>query len=324
MFHTGIAWLRQAVNDLQRDRQRERVLRQAIEDVVEIADPIIRLAPRYRRTLRPSVTTALAYCDELVRAIPGPVRLDPDCYYDDPLVKAVFRSAEEMEIVLRNARNTELPGTGEEIFAVLLMDRTEKTIFGPSRQGDVVQNDVAMQAVTFTDHRIVAQAADRQAAVILLRQRILEVLAGVAMERIAALKANLAELRERRQQLGSMYRILCGKPRVFELFCRGEPEQADKVREVKELLNATDEEIGEARKEVETPDDTLLHLKRVMDFPADALVVRPQSLRLDWKNVIVEDSRDPEANEITLAEFTLNRELRRSAVLVRFDRRANA
>jgi uncharacterized protein (DUF342 family) len=94
------------------------------------------------------------------------------------------------------------------------------------------------------------------------------------------------------------------------------------VREVKELLSATDEEIREARKEVETPDDTLLHLKRIMDSPADTLVVRRQSLRLDWKNVIVGDSRDIEANEITLAEFILNQDLQRSAVLVRFDRGA--
>lgn len=322
MFNSGVAWLRQAVNDLQRNRQRERILRQAIEDVVEIADPIIRLAPRYRRTLHPSVATAMAYCDELVVAIPGPVRLDPNGYYDDPLVKAVFLSADEMNIVLRNARNTDLPGTGAEIFALLLMDRTEKTIFGPSQQGDVVLNDVSMQAVTFTNHRIVAQAVDMHAAALLLRQRILEVLAGVAMEKIASLKGNLAELRERRQQLGSMYRILCGKPKVFEIFCHGEPEQADKVREVKELMDATDEEIKEARKEVETPGDTLKHLKRIMDSPADTLVVRRQSLRLDWKNVIVGDSRDTEASEIKLAEFTLNREMRRSAVLVRFDRQA--
>ena len=321
MFDAGIIWLRGAVNGLHRKRQRERDLRQAIEDVVEIADPLIRLAHRYRRTLGPAVATAMAYCDELVRVIPGPVRLEPHSYYDDPLVKAVFRSADEMEIVLRNARNHELPGTEEEIFGLLLMDRTEKTVFGSSRQGDVVLHNVPMQAVTFTNHRIVARAADLEATVTLLKQRILEVLAGVALERIAALKANLTELRERRQQLGSMYRILCGKPRVFELFCQSELAQAEKVREVKELLGATDEDINEARKAVETPDDTLLHLKRIMDFPADTLVVRPQSQRLDWKNVIVDDRRDTEASVISLAEFTVNRELKRSAVLVRFDRK---
>ena len=321
MFDAGITWLRGAVNALSRKRQRELDLRRAIEDVVEIADPLIRLAHRYRRTLGPSVATAMAYCDEMVRVIPGPVRLHPNSYYDDPLVKAVFRSAEEMEIVLRNARNPDPPGTGEEIFALLLMDRTEKTILGASRQGEVVMNNVPMQAVTFSNHRIVARAADRQATVTLLKQRILEVLAGVAMERIAAFKANLTELRERRQRLGSMYRILCGKPRVFELFCQSELEQAEKVREVKVLLGATDDEIKEARKAVETPDDTLTHLKRIMDFPAATLVVRPQLLRLDWKNVIVNDRRDTEANEITLAEFTLNQESQRSAVLVRFDRR---
>lgn len=320
MFDSTLAWLHQAVDDRRRERRRERALQQKIEEVVEIADPVLRLADCYRRVLRPSVATAVAYCAELVRVLPGPVRLHPPGYFDDPLVKAVFRSADELEIVLRNARNPEPAGTGGEVFALLLMDRTEKTIFGPSRQGDVVLNDVAMQAVTFTNHRIVAQAPDLEATVSLLQQRILEVLAGVAMEKIASLKSQLAELRERRERLGSMYRILCGKPKVFDLFCSGEPAQAEKVREVKELLSATDDEITAARKAVETPDDTLLHLKRILDDPADSLVVRPLSLRLDWKNVLVDASQDLEAHEITLAEFTFNRKLHRSAVLVRFDR----
>ena len=51
------------------------------------------------------------------------------------------------------------------------------------------------------------------------------------------------------------------------------------------------------------------------------LSAEPQSLRLDWKNVIVDDRRDTEASVISLAEFTVNRELKRSAVLVRFDRK---
>ena len=44
MFDTGIAWLRQEIDNLRRDRLRRQDLLKSVEEVVEIVDPIIRLA----------------------------------------------------------------------------------------------------------------------------------------------------------------------------------------------------------------------------------------------------------------------------------------
>jgi hypothetical protein len=320
MFDTGIAWLRQEIDGLRQDRLHRQALLKSVEEIVEIVDPIIRLAHSYRKKLLPPVETATTYCNHLVKSLPGPVRLHRSSYYDDPLVKALFLSVDEMENILQNARNTEIPGAGQEIFALLTMSKTEKTVYGHKQQGEVVLRDVAMQAVTFIDHRVVAPAADLQATETQLQQRSLEILASVAMEKIASLRANLAELRERRARLSSMHRILCGKRCTFEMFAQPEQENVKKIQELKELLSETDKEIELARKEIDTPDDTLGHLVSLMSSSADILVLRQHSLRLNWMNVIVEKGEEAEFHQINLAELTLNQELRRSAVLVCFDR----
>jgi hypothetical protein len=320
MVHSGIAWLRQEFDNLREDRRQRQLLEQTVEEVVDIADPKIRLARRYLKILLPSVTTAVAYCREMVRAIPGPVRLDPVSYNDDPLVKALFPSVYEMENTLRQARNTAIPGQGREIFALLTMDRKEKTIYSHQQHGEMILRDVAMRSVNFDEHRVVAPSTDLEATRHLLEQRALEVLATVAMERISSLRANVAELRERRERLTAMHRMLGGKHRASELFAQ--PVQADmeKINELKKLLKTTEEEIEQARQVLETPEDMLGQLQRIMAVPADTFVLREQSLRLNWMNVLVEEGGQDEVNEITLAELILNQDLQRSAVLVRFDR----
>lgn len=320
MFNTGIYWLRKEIHELQQGRRRRQDVLKAVEEVVEIADPIIRLAHRYRKILLPSIETAMTYCNQLVNSLPGPLRLNRSAYYDDPQVKALFLSVEAMDLILRQARNMAAPEWGQEIFALLTMNKSEKTIYGHKQLGEQILRDVAMQAVTFTDHRVVGTAADLETAKIQLKQRSLEILAGVAMEKIATLKANLAELRERRERLNAMHQILSGKRRTFEIFAQPEQENAKKISELKALLSATEEEITIARKELETPDDRLGHLKGVMDLPADTIALRAQSLRLNWMNVIAEDGEEAGIHQINLAELSLNEELQRSAILVCFDR----
>jgi len=322
MFAHKINWIKQGVERLRQDRQHRQTLLATVESVVEIADPKIRLARRYRQTLLAPVETATSYCRQLVQALPGPVRLDPQSYHGDPLVKALFPTLEEMETILRQARNTEPPGSGEEVFGLLTMGKKEKTIYGHQQQGELLVRDVAMQAVTFVDHRVVALAADLEATRERLQQRALEILATVAMENIATLRASLAELRERRERLAAMLRILGGKRRTFELFPQGEQGSSEKIGEVQTLLKTTDIEIETARQGLETPEEVLDHLHRILIKPAETMTIQEYSLVLNWMNVIVSaNGQQEEGHVISLAELMLKQELQRWAMLVCFDRR---
>ena len=316
MFN-NIPWLRMKVEKLRQDRQHRQDLLQSIEEVVEIADPKIRLAGRYRKVLLAPVEQAISHCSQLASSIPGPVRLHQKTYYDSPLVKAFFRTIEEMEMLLRQARKAAEPGGEKELFALLTMTKTETVIYGHKQQGEMILADVPMRAVTFVDHRIVAPSPDLQATLTKLVQRSLQIMAGVAMEKITSLKGDLAELRERRARLSSMRHILRGKRQTFEIFAQPEQENAQKLQELEMLLSETEKEIETVKKEIDTPEDALGYLQRIIASPG-TLALHQQSLKLNWMNVFAEGGEP--FHQIDLAELTLNEELRRSAVLVSFDR----
>jgi hypothetical protein len=55
-----------------------------------------------------------------------------------------------------------------------------------------------------------------------------------------------------------------------------------------------------------------------MRKPGDILVVHNQLFHLNWMGVRVDNEPGSDGNDITLAEFSLQEEFRRSAVLVSF------
>jgi len=315
-----VAWIQGFGQRYQAGRAQEQILRQATDMIVEVADPSIRQIGRYRKILRSPVAGAMEYCATLVDSIPGPVRLSRQQYHADPLVKAIFTSADELEEVLRIVpENRDLPEHEKErdSIALLTMAKTEKTIFRHHQQGDVILRDVKSRAVNFSDHRLVAPSSTIDNTKELLRQRALEVLATIAMERITSFRGNLAELRERREHLKSMRRIFGGRKPTQELFAGPDRETAEKLRKVKKLLTEIKAQIETARQEFGTPEDALALLQKIMNQPEDALVARDQTMRVDWMNVLVAGN-DAEGNEISLAELSVTEELQRSAVLVVF------
>lgn len=317
------SWFRFDGNNLGNEDFSHQVVRDAIDMVVEIADPRIRQIRRYRRHMAPSVRDALEYCTDLVGSLRGPVRLSRSQYHADPLVKALFASPDELEEVLRLAFINAEEGDGkgrEETFALLTMARQEKTIFTHGRNGDMVMRDMQKQTVNFVDHRVVTPSTDLEVLRTRLRTRALEVLATVAMEHIAELRGELAELREHKIRLKTMLTVLGGRNHTLELLAQPSRETARKIQAVKEELHQVDSSIAEVRKKVELPQDSLLLLQQCLERVGELLTSGEQRLRLNWMNVRVEADPDEEGNDIELTELALKDELRRSAVLVTFNR----
>ena len=314
-------WIGNIWSQYRTRRDNEEVLRQATEQVVKVADPVIRQARRYRKVLRTPVSGAMDYCQSLIDAVPGPVTLSRSQYHADPLVKALFASPDELEEVLRiSPEVTALRKQGHtgKVSAMLTMLHQEKTIFVHKQEGDIVRRDVQQRAVNFSDHRIVAPAGDFNRARTGIVHRGLEVLATIAMERITTLKSRKAELRQKREYLKGMMKILGGRNYMHEMFATPDPDKREEFRKAEKALVVVEQELTELQEKMTYPEHSLGHLEKIMRKPADTLVVRSQTFRLNWMGVRVEDEPGAEGNEITLAEFSIHEELRRSAVLVTF------
>lgn len=317
----GGGWLKGLYLQYQdKQKQTENIYR-TTERLIEIADPKIRQAGNYRKKLYGTITEAKDYCSTLIDAIPGPVELNKKQYFDNPIVNALFTSAENLEEVLQTNQDVaslKKDGITGPIIALMTMHKDEKTVYGYQKDGEQVLHDVAQRAVNFTDHRLVGLSQSLSFTKNGIVDRGLDVLAAVAMEEITTLKSKKSELQQKKEYLKATMKILTGKARVFEMFSSPDPGKHEEYRKAEAMLVEVESELEELNKKIGMPDQSLSCLDSVLNQSTDFLKVQKQAMRLNWMNIRIDNRPEEEGNSITLAEFTLNEELKRSAVLVTF------
>jgi len=89
-------------------------------------------------------------------------------------------------------------------------------------------------------------------------------------------------------------------------------------QKIEQLLGEVNREFEELQAQIALPEQSLGYLEEIMREPEKMLFAHTQRLRLNWMGVRVDNEPDSKGNDIELAEFCLQEELRRSAVLVSF------
>lgn len=141
-------------------------LRPHIDRAVALAEPRIAAVAGHERRLAPVVAHALAYCDRLAEAIPGPIEISRAAFAADPVVHALFGSAEDIEQMLARSQcvrehlvGPTAPMAGQ-CCALLGMRRHEKSGFGPRLAGELISYDEPQTALYFTDHTLAEPSPD--------------------------------------------------------------------------------------------------------------------------------------------------------------------
>lgn len=136
-----------------------------VERAVAAIDPMIRQLPDYQRKLAAPVRHALDYCADIAARIPGPYEISRAAFASDPMVHALFGSAENIETMLATSQCTrehlqEMSLGSGQCCALLGMRHREKAGFGTSMSGDVLRRDEAQTALYFTDHTLSEPSPD--------------------------------------------------------------------------------------------------------------------------------------------------------------------
>jgi len=105
---------------------------------------------------------------------------------------------------------------------------------------------------------------------------------------------------------------------MLEMFASPDPKKREEYRKAEKKPAEVEQALDKVREQIATPEHSLGYLEDIMNSPGDSLMMRSQSFCLNWKGVRVDDTPESEGNDITLAEFSVGEELRRSAVLVVF------
>lgn len=142
----------------------------AVEQVVSGTDARIRSVGGYKRQLRESVHAVLNYVDTLVDGLPAAVSVSRETFFSDPLVSSFFVNTEdirqifcetqELQQFFANDTNRELA----EVYALLFVRKTEKTVLGRELCGNLLLGDIKQTTVNFSDHQILSPCATEQLA----------------------------------------------------------------------------------------------------------------------------------------------------------------
>jgi hypothetical protein len=298
---------------------------EAVERVVQVANPKLRLVPRYRARLSPAVSAALGYVGNLVAALPPAREASAAGWAEDPYIHAFFATAGDIARAFSRASDLRAhfdrnPGTAEA-YAVLGMEMTERRVLGVALEGGLLRNDVAQTTVGFGDHRIricgVTEAALRDE----IERRLLDQLALEGLSRAAADQSRRTELAKEQALLKTRLRLLERQGAGMRSALAGEAPQESELGRLHAQVEANTQELSSLAIGPQLLDAELERLCQILADPAQHLYVSGRSLRLDQMNVIVEDrAHGGTAFEFQVARVPGDPPVTRAFALVRFPR----
>lgn len=187
----------------------EDLIERAIERAVDGTDRRLRALTGYKKRLRPAVIHAIDHVVGLVDNLPPPLELDGRNYGSDAELNAYFASVDHMnEMLSRDAEMRQWqksPGNAaaERVFALLMMELSERNVLGVALEGNELRHDVAQVTVSFNKHRMVDPTTVEDETRRLLKRRAFDHLLTLALGGISEAHGERGDLQRERDLLRS-------------------------------------------------------------------------------------------------------------------------
>lgn len=264
-------------------------LRKALGRVSELVNPILQQVPGFEKQLAFPMQHALGYCDGLVNALPGPIEINRRAFSDDPLVHALFATANDIEQMLgrsqavRDFLATPCSFESDHFYAMFAARRHQKKQFGMAQQGEIIRNDVPQQVLFFSDQTMVEPSCQLDTTHLNLRCKALESLLLTFHSHVEALRHEQQGLRAdasvERAHLTTLRGTTPGQ--AYQVHTRHLAELDARLRETSASL---------------MPDQLLAALAEFLSAPQNALCLTPFSINVDRLGIV----HEPTENDINV------------------------
>lgn len=282
--------------------------RQAVAHAVAVVEPLLKMVSGHERRLTAAVRHALAYCDGLVAAVPGPIEVNSRAFAADPLVHALFATCGDIAATLGKSRAVKqflaepAAALADEFYALLGMRRFEKNVMGMAVHGDIVCADTPQKLLYFSDHTLRELSPDIEETRRGLKHAAFDSLA-------TSFAAQLTEMRRARQDLHNewgMQRALSSRP--GQAASSSSAEHSQRSAELQEQLRQTAEALS--------PERILDALAAWLAAPELHLHLDPTTVRVDRMGVMVTDAAgDDQVSTLNFPEL-IGRDRRHWIVLI--------
>jgi hypothetical protein len=301
------------------ERIPEGLIERATEHAVDGTDSRLRLLSGYKRHLREPVIHAIDHVMKLVDAIPAPIAAGRSEFTVAPALAAFYASAADMldhfgrDRSLANFLESADGRWAERVTALLLAERSERTVYGIELKGELLRREVLQIAISFSQHNVVEPAASEEAARHQLKRRAFEHLLYLALTRIGEVSLERTDLTRQRDLLRGK---LAALKRGGWCFNPADSDHPDPTALQTELDGISEQLAALGR------DDTVLqsHLEIVAQLLGEAeqhLWAENVTLYIDRMN-IQREPQDPAARQVALQELHNVRDHPLAMLLVSF------
>jgi hypothetical protein len=262
-------------------------IHQAIERAADIVNPLFRQVGGYRKKLAPAV------------------EISRKAFSADPLVHALFASADDIETMLARSQciREEFAKNGiagGDCWAMMGMRHRERSGFGVQLSGETLQFDVPQKLLYFTDHTLAELHPDLDSLRNNLRLALFEGLLKSFAAHIAELKAERAEiLQAQAMEATRLHLRRHGAPGIPDEHMR-HPELSARMRTVGDVF---------------LPGGMLHLLSECLAGPAPYLRLDPLQIAVDRSGVITGTGSEGEGDTLHFAEL-IGRDRRRWVVIL--------
>ena len=257
----------------------------ALLRVSELVDPLLKSAGNFEHSLAAPLEYALGYCDGLVAALPGPVDLTRQAFSSDPLVHALFATADDIDQMLGRSQAVRdylaepCSWDSEYFYAMFAARRQQKKQLGMAVEGEVLHNDVPQLVIYFSDQTLIEPSCTLELTQERLRARALDSLLTSFHDHVESLRSERDGMRADLSVERAHLTVLHGKTegKEYEVRTRHIAELDLHLRETAESLQS---------------EHLLQSLAGFLRTPEPSLNLSTVSITIDRLGIVSDDKPD--------------------------------
>lgn len=268
------------------------LLTEALSRVSKLVDPLLKSTGGFERKLSAPLEYAIGYCDGLVAALPGPIDLSRHAFSTDPLVHALFATADDIDQMLgrsqavRDYLSEPCSWENDYFYALFAARRQQKRQLGMAVEGEVLHSDVPQVVIYFSNQTLIEPSCTLEITQERLRTLALDSLLTSFHDHVESLRSERDGMRADLSVERAHLTVLRGKTEGKEYEIRSRH-----IAELDTHLRASAESI--------LPEHLLQTLADFLRTPEPSLSLSSVSITIDRLGIVSENKPD-EINVHTL------------------------
>lgn len=299
-------------------------LADAVEVLVDLVNPKIRVVGRYNKMLRTPLDNTWQYLDTIVEHIPGGLTVSRQAFAIDPRVRVLFEDANAMNDIFSTspviskylAANTGV----ENLYVMLCMEKQERAFLGTQLEGDMIKREVMQTAVTFSSHQLLSPAENEALAKEGIKCCAFEGLLKKVQEEIMYSHFEIKKLEERKHDL---MRELRARKTELGSAAVDNTVTTPSMEKIKQELTTTENNLINAKTQSESPQQHLQYIVETLNEPELYLSVKPMSITVNNLGIKVTGQDKTQGHVIDVAELNIDESFKRTAMVVNYQKTAD-